>query len=136
MYRENEYYYRILGLHPGATSSEIKSSYRQLVKLYHPDRDRSPDGAIMYREIREAYDVLLNPKTSGGTGTDFRSDYSRSHNNDFSGDAKWTSEEWAEYYNIVDNKKDFRPFGFSDDFIIFTLILSAFAIVFFLRKLF
>ena len=29
--------YRILGLLPGATETQVKSAYRRLVKRYHPD---------------------------------------------------------------------------------------------------
>jgi len=50
-----EYYYKILGLKPGATPDEIKSTNRRLVKLYHPDRDNSPDTLSMYEEINIAY---------------------------------------------------------------------------------
>ncbi|MEM3096338.1 MAG: DnaJ domain-containing protein [Nitrososphaerota archaeon] len=31
-------YYQVLGLVPGASQSEIKAAYRELVKRYHPDR--------------------------------------------------------------------------------------------------
>jgi len=59
MRRERKYYYGILGLSPGASNAEVKSAYRRLVKLYHPDKDPSPDSEVMYKEIRAAYDRLL-----------------------------------------------------------------------------
>ena len=67
MKEKREYYYRILGLKPGAASDEVKSAYRRLVKLYHPDRDNSPDAQSMYKEIRIAYKVLLDQASAGET---------------------------------------------------------------------
>jgi hypothetical protein len=69
MNKEYDYSYRILGLRPGASPSEIKSAYRRLVKLYHPDRDPSQDSVVMYIEIRAAYDKLFNMDHSSKTGT-------------------------------------------------------------------
>ena len=67
MNKKREYYYRILGLKPGATPDEIKSAYRRLVKFYHPDRDNSPDSQSMYKEINIAYKALHNQATAGET---------------------------------------------------------------------
>ena len=68
MYRDRDYYYRILGLRTGASLDEVKAAYRRLVKLYHPDRNPSMDAEIMYREIRTAYEALLNSNIYKGTG--------------------------------------------------------------------
>ena len=116
MYRENEYYYRVLGLHPGASPAAIKSSYRQLVKLYHPDRDKSPDSEIMYREVREAYEKLVNSelkrkiKDEPTVVYDYSKKTEQSNNNsygktrqssadgrDASKQAKWKSKVWENW---------------------------------------
>jgi hypothetical protein len=55
-------FYRALGLQPGASPDEIRSAYRRLAKLYHPDKDPSLDGEMRYREIRAAYDALRQAK--------------------------------------------------------------------------
>lgn len=59
--------YVVLGLKRGATESEIRSAYRRLVKLYHPDKDNSLDAQVRYRDVRLAYDILCknpNPEIS------------------------------------------------------------------------
>jgi len=70
MQKEREYYYKILGLRPGAKPADIKAAYRKLVMIYHPDRDKSPDAVKMYKEIRRAYEALLKPPNPYKTGTD------------------------------------------------------------------
>lgn len=54
-------YYHILGVSSSASSVEIKKAYRQLVKKYHPDLNPSKEAQHKILEIREAYDVLINP---------------------------------------------------------------------------
>jgi len=53
--------YEILGVSPTATPEEIKSAYRHLSKLYHPDLNPSPEATIRMKEINCAYDVLKDP---------------------------------------------------------------------------
>jgi hypothetical protein len=60
MYKDRDYYYTILGLKAGASPDEIKSAYRRLVKLYHPDRCQSADSLPMYDEVRAAYKKLTD----------------------------------------------------------------------------
>ncbi len=52
-------YYKVLGVTPGATSSEIKQHYRALSKVHHPDANGG-DGTRMAL-INEAYTVLSDP---------------------------------------------------------------------------
>ncbi|MCL1940430.1 MAG: J domain-containing protein [Synergistaceae bacterium] len=59
MPHDRNYYYKILGLEPGATPEEIKTAFRRLVKFYHPDRGSSFDAEMMYKEIHEAYKTLI-----------------------------------------------------------------------------
>jgi len=54
--------YKVLGVPRGATSNEIKHKYRQLSRKYHPDKNKSPEAADMYKEINEAYEVLSDNK--------------------------------------------------------------------------
>ncbi len=59
----NANHYRILGLDPGAAIDEIKEHHRLLMRLFHPDRQTTPDersDAIATR-INQAYNVLRSP---------------------------------------------------------------------------
>jgi curved DNA-binding protein CbpA len=55
--------YRLLGLHPGATLDEVKTAFRDLAQVWHPDRfpenDRLHEKALHNQQlINEAYAVL------------------------------------------------------------------------------
>ena len=48
--------YAALGLSPGASDAEIRSAYRHLVQLHHPDHNQgSAESARRFEEIQEAY---------------------------------------------------------------------------------
>lgn len=55
-------YYSILQLPPAASPPEIKKAYRKLAQQYHPDKNNNDAYAAMqFAEIKEAYEVLINP---------------------------------------------------------------------------
>lgn len=52
-------YYRILGVQKDATESEIKTAYRKLVMLYHPDRNvGDKEAEIKFKQVQAAYEFL------------------------------------------------------------------------------
>ena len=60
---QNDRYYEVLGLKPGASRDEVKQAYRDLVKVWHPDRfpadDRLQEKAqAKIKEVNEAYSRL------------------------------------------------------------------------------
>ena len=50
-------YYEILQVNSDATSSELKSAYRKLARVYHPDI-AGESGVEKFKEITEAYETL------------------------------------------------------------------------------
>lgn len=53
-------YYSILGINSESTREEIRSAYKKLAKLHHPDRGGD---TAKFQEIQNAYSVLNNPET-------------------------------------------------------------------------
>ena len=54
-------YYEILEVDKKASKEEIKSAYRRLAILYHPDKNKLPEAEEMFKGIAEAYSVLSDP---------------------------------------------------------------------------
>jgi molecular chaperone DnaJ len=55
-------FYQLLGVARDASDAEIKKAYRKLAMDFHPDRNRSPDAEVRFKEIAEAYEVLRDPQ--------------------------------------------------------------------------
>ena len=53
-------YYKILKVKPTATKDDIKLSYRQMVQKYHPDKIRNNLFEEKFKEINEAYHILID----------------------------------------------------------------------------
>ena len=51
-------HYKTLGITQGATQPEVKSAYRRLVMLYHPDQNSDPKAAEKFLEVTTAYEIL------------------------------------------------------------------------------
>ncbi len=56
-------HYETLGIGPNASAAEIRSAYRKLVLIHHPDRSKAADAAAKFARISEAYQVLNNPES-------------------------------------------------------------------------
>jgi hypothetical protein len=57
-------YYGLLGVQPNASAQEIRQSYRDLSKLYHPDTTSLPAAiaTAKFQELNEAYATLSSPE--------------------------------------------------------------------------
>jgi curved DNA-binding protein len=53
-------YYKIMGVARDASQDEIRRVYRRLARKYHPDVSKAPDAEIRFKELGEAYAVLLD----------------------------------------------------------------------------
>ena len=61
-YVEAKNYYKILGVKRDASEKEIKKAFREKAKLYHPDKNDSPNAEQKFRELAEAYEILSDFK--------------------------------------------------------------------------
>lgn len=52
-------YYKILGLEPTATDAEVKRTFRELAKQYHPDKNPSPDATLIFQQLLDAYERII-----------------------------------------------------------------------------
>src|SRR5262245_9087838 len=60
--RADRDYYGLLGIEPGASEEEIRRAYRRQALRWHPDRNAGdPAAAERFKEISEAYAVLIDP---------------------------------------------------------------------------
>lgn len=55
--------YEILGVDANSDQDQIKSAYRKLAKKYHPDVNKEPGAEEKFKEISQAYEDILNPKS-------------------------------------------------------------------------
>ncbi len=53
-------YYTMLGVTPDATLQEIKSAYRRLARLHHPDLNKEARDDLIKR-LNQAYEILRDP---------------------------------------------------------------------------
>ncbi|XP_051528558.1 dnaJ homolog subfamily C member 11-like [Myxocyprinus asiaticus] len=64
---DNEDYYSLLNVSKEATQEELKSSYRRLCMLYHPDKHRDPElkkqAEQLFTYVHQAYEVLSDPQS-------------------------------------------------------------------------
>ena len=52
--------YKILNIDKSCSDNDIKKAYKKLAFQYHPDKNKSQDAESKFREISEAYDILIN----------------------------------------------------------------------------
>ncbi len=58
----NKDLYKVLDLTYEASSEEIKASFRKLARTYHPDVATKQEDVEKFKEIKEAYDILIDPE--------------------------------------------------------------------------
>ena len=65
--------YEVLGVGPDASDDEIKRTYRDLARKYHPDNYQNNPLADLaeekMKEINEAYDAIVKTRSAGASGS-------------------------------------------------------------------
>lgn len=79
-------YYATLGVTKTSSQAEIKKSYRDLAKKYHPDRHKGDAAAEdRFKSISEAYDTIGDPKKRTEYDQARENPFANRHGNGFQG---------------------------------------------------
>jgi len=111
-------YYQILGVTKASTLEEIKKAYRKLALEYHPDRNKSKEAELKFKEVTKAYEVLSNEekkRTYDQFGHDAfeQGGYGSAQGNPFTGQQ---AGRWGPFtYSYATNGAEGADFGGSSD---------------------
>lgn len=76
--------YEVLGVPQSASDDEVKRAYRDLTRKYHPDANVNNPLADLaeekFKEVQEAYDVIMKERENGGGGYNSYAGYGGSQN--------------------------------------------------------
>lgn len=61
--------YKVLGISKDASEEEIKKAYRRLAKKYHPDVCKEANAESKFKEIQNAYDMIMDHKKNKNSYT-------------------------------------------------------------------
>src|SRR5437762_9331183 len=53
-------YYEVLGIAKSASEDDIKKAFRAKARKLHPDVNKEPDAEAQFKEVSEAYEVLID----------------------------------------------------------------------------
>lgn len=128
-------YYSLLDLHPSASMLEIRRSYRQLSKTYHPDTTILPPelAKAKFQQLNEAYATLSSPEKR--SLYDLKIGYSRLN---VIQSTDWSEEPQQKWSHTAYLDPTDRPLSSGEIFVLFVLgitfigcLILVFAIAYF-----
>lgn len=120
---DNKDYYQILGVPKTASLDEIKKAYRKLALQYHPDRNKSKEAEVKFKEVTRAYEVLADPQKKQAYDQFGHAAFEQGGPGPFGGGFRQQTGNYGPFtytYSTSGNEgADFDFGGFSDPFEIF-----------------
>jgi molecular chaperone DnaJ len=55
-------YYEVLGISKSSSEEEVRKSFRKKALEFHPDRNKDPAAEEKFKEVNEAYQILIDPE--------------------------------------------------------------------------
>ena len=102
-------YYEILEVSTDADTSEIKTAYRKLARIYHPDVNKDEKAIDMFKEITSAYETLCNDLERRKYDTLHNIFHSKFTNTDSTNTQKQEQEETVQKEEIYEDVKSETP---------------------------
>lgn len=117
-------HYALLGLHPSASSVEIRRAYRELSKHCHPDTTDLPPAiaTAKFQQLNEAYATLSNPERR--LTYDLKIGYSRFPVIQAPPELNRLSKEQSRYKSSAYLDPTDRPLSPGEIFVLFILVLT------------
>lgn len=67
-------YRELLNVGPKTSSDNLRKAYRSLAQIYHPDKNSDNDTSSVFMKIKEAYEILSNPKAMASLNHSYLND--------------------------------------------------------------
>lgn len=93
--------YSVLGLLPSAEDKVIKSAYKVLSSIYHPDKNNSPASLIKMQDINRAYEVLGNPLKRKKYDEDNGFNYNEAKSTDFDSNSSFNDNDLNSTWEVI-----------------------------------
>lgn len=96
-------YYKTLGINKSANELDIKRAYKKLAMKYHPDRNQGDKSAEeQFKKIKEAYEVLNDPKKRTAYDQYGHSAFEQgSNNNNFNSHFSTSTSDFSDIFGDV-----------------------------------
>ena len=116
-------HYQRLGVTPTATPEEIRTAYRNLARVHHPDKHDGKTSTTML-EINEAWRILSDPVLRYKYDADLRS-----HRNEVDEDEALQRHERLQNIAVDAERRHFSPAKFPWKFVVAVIVLGTILIL-------